>query len=411
MELLQNLTCGTLADVEFLSNANKTVIECRRALKWSYVIAFYLKDGSRQKHMFEIDQGQLEKFSDELHGLIEVPLEKLIPERVGVAPGTIGASAGANMLSNSKVAPKPAPKAAAASPSSANKSAPSAASPSSASVASSSASPADLQGDELKRLIIKKTATANKSGHTETHGGACYRQPSLSVWRTSLDRTLPLLLAAHISPCLLCVLCATGTSRDWSKRRKEDSTWICSCTDCRPHRHTQMRNNDRKHAKTTRASIDSPSSLCATFASVSRPRSSTIKLWIQGLLGLEQGFQGFRVTLSFRLLLAPASLPVRGLPPSVTDFDPCCVDAGTSSLPGSAGGRAQSISIASRTAHLCTCGGDTLYSYHCNDCYPPFEFDNSPCRASVSLSRKDSNSRTFACSLARSLEPLAASKP
>lgn len=39
MELLQNFTSGTLADVEFLANANKTVIECRRALKWSYVVS------------------------------------------------------------------------------------------------------------------------------------------------------------------------------------------------------------------------------------------------------------------------------------------------------------------------------------------------------------------------------------
>lgn len=118
--------------------------------------------------MFEIDQGQLEKFSDELHGLIEVPLEKLIPERVGVAAGSIGSSSSSSLLSSSKVAPKAAPKGVASSPSPANKTAPTAASPSSASSASSSASSAVIQGDDLKRLIIKKTATANKSVGAKT---------------------------------------------------------------------------------------------------------------------------------------------------------------------------------------------------------------------------------------------------
>jgi ariadne-1 len=51
MEDLQMLTHANLAEVEFLLDANKTVLECRRALKWSYVIAYYLVSHEQQRGM------------------------------------------------------------------------------------------------------------------------------------------------------------------------------------------------------------------------------------------------------------------------------------------------------------------------------------------------------------------------
>jgi len=68
---------------DFLLQATQTVIQCRRALKWSYVLGYYLKDGSGAKKMFEDDQGNLEELSDRLHGMVEkqVGLEELEKSR------------------------------------------------------------------------------------------------------------------------------------------------------------------------------------------------------------------------------------------------------------------------------------------------------------------------------------------
>jgi hypothetical protein len=148
MEILQSLTGGDLKSVEFLLDANKTVIECRRALKWSYVIAYYLEADSRQLHMFQLDQGQLEKFSDELHGLIELPVDQLIPTmQVGSSSSYVA----------SKSASSTPPKLPAAST-------PTASSPSasSASASASPAAPVKAQGEELRKLIVTKTSVANK---------------------------------------------------------------------------------------------------------------------------------------------------------------------------------------------------------------------------------------------------------
>jgi hypothetical protein len=147
MEMLQDLTGGDLQSVEFLLEANRTVIECRRALKWSYVISFYLQPNSRQLAMFQIDQGQLEQFSDELHGLIELPLDQLIPTASPTTPTASGAS-----------------KSSAAKPSATKPSTTvsSATSPNSASSSSAGTPAPKPRGDDLKKLIQIKTNTANK---------------------------------------------------------------------------------------------------------------------------------------------------------------------------------------------------------------------------------------------------------
>lgn len=51
------------------------MLQCKRALMWSYAFGFYLEDKTRQKAMFEGDQAQLEKFADHLHELVEKPIE------------------------------------------------------------------------------------------------------------------------------------------------------------------------------------------------------------------------------------------------------------------------------------------------------------------------------------------------
>jgi len=129
--------------------------------------------------MFQIDQGQLEAFSDQLHGLIELPLERLLPVPASVAAalsspvkGSTAAASAAGTATGAGHTKSPPPAnpsnltAAASSPSSA------AGGPSSSSVAASLA-PATaatsklidvntLNGEALRQHIILKTSVANR---------------------------------------------------------------------------------------------------------------------------------------------------------------------------------------------------------------------------------------------------------
>ncbi len=81
MEKLQDMKKGSdLKKVDFLLNGVKLIIECRRTLKWSYCMGYYIRDRSRQKTLFEQDQAMLEKFADHLHELCEKPLTDLATE-------------------------------------------------------------------------------------------------------------------------------------------------------------------------------------------------------------------------------------------------------------------------------------------------------------------------------------------
>jgi hypothetical protein len=130
--------------------------------------------------MFQIDQGQLEAFSDQLHGLIELPLERLLPVPASVAAalsspvkGSTAAASAAGIATGAGHTKSPPPAAtpsnliaAASSPTSA------AGGPSSSSVAASLA-PATaatsklidvntLNGEALRQHIILKTSVANR---------------------------------------------------------------------------------------------------------------------------------------------------------------------------------------------------------------------------------------------------------
>lgn len=51
------------------------VIRCRQVLKWSYAYGYYMKVDKSKKDQFEFWQEDLEKHSDNLHGLVEKPLD------------------------------------------------------------------------------------------------------------------------------------------------------------------------------------------------------------------------------------------------------------------------------------------------------------------------------------------------
>ena len=83
MEQLQRLSGSGVQGVAFLLNGVNEVIQSRRLLQWSYVLGFYLIDGSDVKGLFELHQKNLETFTEQLSQMTEQPLEQLaaVPAR------------------------------------------------------------------------------------------------------------------------------------------------------------------------------------------------------------------------------------------------------------------------------------------------------------------------------------------
>jgi len=68
-------------DVQFLKQATELVIECRRVLKYTYVLGYSLPDESpaqiQHKNLFEHHQEMLEKNTEKLHEYTEQPLDTM----------------------------------------------------------------------------------------------------------------------------------------------------------------------------------------------------------------------------------------------------------------------------------------------------------------------------------------------
>ena len=58
-------------DVQFLKTAVELLIDCRRVLKYTYVLGYFLEDGSNEKELFEHHQSNLQAFTEHLSGLTE----------------------------------------------------------------------------------------------------------------------------------------------------------------------------------------------------------------------------------------------------------------------------------------------------------------------------------------------------
>ena len=83
---LQESTGGSSwIDVQFLKNANEMVIECRRTLKFTYVFGYYLtspkaadvEESMKHRELFENMQEDLERYTELLSELTEMPNEKM----------------------------------------------------------------------------------------------------------------------------------------------------------------------------------------------------------------------------------------------------------------------------------------------------------------------------------------------
>jgi membrane protein YqaA with SNARE-associated domain len=59
------------------------VIDCRRVLKYTYVLGFFLRDHSPEKQLFEHHQEMLEKNTERLQEYTELTLDQIDRTQVG----------------------------------------------------------------------------------------------------------------------------------------------------------------------------------------------------------------------------------------------------------------------------------------------------------------------------------------
>ena len=75
-ELQATSATASWSDVTFLEDATLALLECRRTLKYTYVMGYYMKEGA-EKRLFEHLQEHLEQSTEHLAELTEAPLEKM----------------------------------------------------------------------------------------------------------------------------------------------------------------------------------------------------------------------------------------------------------------------------------------------------------------------------------------------
>ena len=67
----------SIEDSAFIIEAIEQLISCRRMLKYTYVLGYYLSDNTPEKELFEHHQEMLEKNTDRLHEYTEKPVLEL----------------------------------------------------------------------------------------------------------------------------------------------------------------------------------------------------------------------------------------------------------------------------------------------------------------------------------------------
>jgi hypothetical protein len=85
MRALQEAAAGGArgwGDVAFVQQGTEEAIKCRGVLKWTYVLAFSLPDGTPEKELFCYLQQDLESRTERLSGLLESDAETLLQPAV-----------------------------------------------------------------------------------------------------------------------------------------------------------------------------------------------------------------------------------------------------------------------------------------------------------------------------------------
>jgi ariadne-1 len=78
MEKMQQTSSLTWIEVQFLKKAVDTLTECRMTLKWTYCMAFYLKQNNMTE-LFEDNQRDLERATENLSEQLE---SEIVPETI-----------------------------------------------------------------------------------------------------------------------------------------------------------------------------------------------------------------------------------------------------------------------------------------------------------------------------------------
>jgi hypothetical protein len=71
MRDMQSQQSDAWIDVQYVRDAVEEVIECRRVLKYSYVVGFYMEDWCPERRLFEDHQQRLEEHTEKLHECTE----------------------------------------------------------------------------------------------------------------------------------------------------------------------------------------------------------------------------------------------------------------------------------------------------------------------------------------------------
>jgi len=74
---MEQLGSNTWIDCQYLTDANKALHECRYALKFTYVYAFYLPEKHNFRVRFEMQQMELERQTEELAEMLEKPVAEI----------------------------------------------------------------------------------------------------------------------------------------------------------------------------------------------------------------------------------------------------------------------------------------------------------------------------------------------
>lgn len=74
---MEALGDNTWMDCLYLNEANEALYECRYALKFTYVFAFYLPKEANFRHHFEMNQTDLEKQTEDLAEMLEKDVSEI----------------------------------------------------------------------------------------------------------------------------------------------------------------------------------------------------------------------------------------------------------------------------------------------------------------------------------------------
>ena len=77
MLMQQESQKSSWVDVQFVKQATEQLIDCRRVLKYTYVLGYFLKDSTAEKLLFEHHQEMLEKNTEKLHEYTEKSVDTL----------------------------------------------------------------------------------------------------------------------------------------------------------------------------------------------------------------------------------------------------------------------------------------------------------------------------------------------